>query len=205
MASVKPNSELNSLLRRLQRTSVNWETYRQLQHQYSAGPRVQQYALFQSVVHPQPRWTVTPRQQQFQKWIQELSAYEMAHPVIDDALKVNTVINNLRGLIQQHPLLQDRPHRTWPEVRQMVDNFFSNHYMHLPSQTTGNVDQDLKYITSRARKEQNEKKKEQERKAKARATITASSTTSTTAATATTTANSHNKKGRTNLLRRPPL
>ena len=53
----------------------------------------------------------------------------MVHPVIDDALKVSTMKNNLRGPIQQHLLVQVRPHHTWPEVRQMVDNFFANNYM----------------------------------------------------------------------------
>ena len=67
-------------------------------------------------------------QQQFRKWIQDVSAYEMIHPVIDDTLKVSTVIDNLRGPTQQHLLLQVRPHHTWAEVRQMVDNFFANSY-----------------------------------------------------------------------------
>ena len=61
---------------------------------YAAGARVQQYTLLQGIVHPQPRWTETSQQQWFQKWIQDISAYEVIHPVIDDALKVSTAINN---------------------------------------------------------------------------------------------------------------
>ena len=57
MHSTKPNSEPNNLLRRLQRTSISWEMHQQLRHQFAAAPRVQQYALSQSIVHPQPRWT----------------------------------------------------------------------------------------------------------------------------------------------------
>ena len=133
----KPGSEPNNLLRRFQRTNVGWETFRQLRHQYAAGARVQQYTLLQGIVHPQPRWTETSQQQQFQRWLQDISAYEMTHPVIDDALKVSTAINNLRGPMQQHLLLQARPHHTWKEARQMIDNFFANSYMHLPGQTIG--------------------------------------------------------------------
>ena len=69
--------------------------HRQLRHQYAARACVQQYTLLQSIVHRQPRWTQTSQQQQSQKWIQDVSAYEMTHPVIDDALKVSTVINNV--------------------------------------------------------------------------------------------------------------
>ena len=106
MHATKPGSKPNNLLRRLQRTNIGWETFRQLRHQYAAGARVQQYALLQGSVHPQPRWTETSPQQQFQRWIQDISAYERIHPVIDDALKVSTAINNLHGPIQQHLLLQ---------------------------------------------------------------------------------------------------
>ena len=70
----------------------------------------------------------------------------MIHPVIDDTLKVSAAINNLRGPLQQHLLLQVRPHHTWPEVRQMIGNFFANSYMHLPGQTIGNIDQDISII-----------------------------------------------------------
>ena len=67
MHSTKPGSEPNNLLRRLQRTNIGWELFRQLRHQYAAGALVQQYTLLQSIVHPQPRWTETSQQQQFQK------------------------------------------------------------------------------------------------------------------------------------------
>ena len=78
----------------------------QLRHQYSAAARAQPFALLQSIVHPQPRWTEISQQQQFQKWIQDVSAYEMIHPVIDDTLQVSTAIYNLLGPLRQHPLLQ---------------------------------------------------------------------------------------------------
>ena len=94
MYSTKPGSKPNNLFRRLQRSNIGWEMFKQLRHQYAAGTRVQQYTLLQSIVHPQPQWTETSQQQQFQKWIQDVSAYEMIHPVIDDALKVSTAINN---------------------------------------------------------------------------------------------------------------
>ena len=55
-----------------------WEMFRQLRHQYAAGARVQQYTLLQSIIHPQPRWTETSQQQQFQKWIQDSSLGDAA-------------------------------------------------------------------------------------------------------------------------------
>ena len=78
--------------------------------------------------------------------IQDVSAYEMIQPVIDDTLKVSTVIDNLRGPMQQHLVLGVRPHHTWPEAHQMVNNFFANSYMRLPGQPIGNIDQDVNYI-----------------------------------------------------------
>ena len=94
MHATKPGSEPNNLLRRLQRTNIGWEMFRQLRHQYAARARVQQYTLLQSIVHPQPRWTETSQQQQFQKWMQNVSAYEMIHPIIDDAMRVSTAISH---------------------------------------------------------------------------------------------------------------
>ena len=140
--------------------------YRRLRHQYAAGAREKQYTLLQSIVHPQPRWTETSQQQQFQKWMQDVSAYEMTHPVIDAALKVRTAINNLQGPIQQHLLLQVRPHQTWPEVRQMVDKLFANSYTQLPGQNIGNIGQDVNYIKGTKGKGKNVKAKE--RKARRR-------------------------------------
>ena len=115
----------------------------------------------------------------------------MIHPVIDDALKVSTGINNLRGPIQQHLLLQVRPHHTWAEVRQMIDNFFANSYMHLPGQTIGNIDQDVNIIKNN-KKWNGKKGKGKAREAKERATTT--TTTTTTATTPTTTNNNNNRK-----------
>ena len=47
---------------------------------------------------------------------------EITQITSDDASKVSAVIDNLPGPIQQHLVLQVRPHHTWPEVRQMVGN-----------------------------------------------------------------------------------
>ena len=84
-----------------------------------------------------------------QKWMQDVSAYKTMHPVMDHTLKVSTAISNLRGPLQQHLLLQVRPHHTWPEVRQTIDNCFANSYTHLPGQTIGNIDQDINLIKNR--------------------------------------------------------
>ena len=75
----------------------------------------------------------------------------MIHLVIDDALKVSTAINNLRGPMQQHLLLQVRPHHTWQEARQMINNLFANSYMRLPGQTIGNIDQDINIVRKKGK------------------------------------------------------
>ena len=132
MHSTKPNSESNNLLCRLQRTNIGWEMLRQLRHQYAAGARVQHYTFTKHCTS-----TTSMDRDITTVAIQDVSAYKMIHPVIDD---VSTAINNVRGPIQQHLLLQVRPHHTWQEVRQMIDNLFANSYMHLPGQTIGNID-----------------------------------------------------------------
>ena len=82
------------------------------------------------------------------EWMQDVSAYEMIQPVIDDTLEVITSINNLRGPLQQHLLLQVRQHHTWPEVRQTINSFFANSYMH-PGQNICNIDQDINLIKNK--------------------------------------------------------
>ena len=185
--ATKAGSEPNNLLRRLQRTNIGWEIFRQFRYQYAAGARVQRYALLQGIVHPQPRLTETSQQQQSQNWIQDISAYEMTHPAIDDALKVSTAINNLHGLTQQHLLLQVRPHHTWQAVRQMIDSFFANSHMRLPGQTIGNIDQDINIVRKKGKGEKGKGKGKEEERA---TTTTTSTTTTTTTTTPTTT--SHN-------------
>ena len=98
MHATKPGSEPNNLLRRLQRTNIGWEVFRQLRNQYAAGARVQQYTLLQGIVHPQPRWTESQRHHNNNSFKNgyKTSQHEMIHPVIDDALKVSTAIINLR-------------------------------------------------------------------------------------------------------------
>ena len=44
-----------------------------------------------------------------------------------------------------------RPHHTWQEARQMIDNFFANSYMHLPGQTIGNIDQDINIVRKKGK------------------------------------------------------
>ena len=97
----------------------------------------------------------------------------MIHPVIDDALKVSTVIsNNFCAPIRQHLPLQVRPHHTWPEVHQMVDNLFANSYMRLPGYTTGNIDQDINYIRGQKGGKGGKKGKGRGKKAKGKGSTT---------------------------------
>ena len=89
-------------------------------------------------------------------------------------------------------ILQARPHHTWAEVRQMIDNFFANSYTHLPGQTIGNIDQDINIIKNN--KKGKGKKGNIRKKLKARDTTATTTTTTTTTTTLTTTNNNHNRK-----------
>ena len=62
-------------------------------------------------------------------------------------------------------ILQVRPHHTWQEARQMIDNVFANSYMHLLGQTIGNIDQDVNFIKNKRGKGKKGKGKRKKGKA----------------------------------------
>ena len=49
--------------------------------------------------------------------------------VIDDHLKIATVMNHLRGSIREHLLINSKPLTPWEDIRLLIDNFFSNSYI----------------------------------------------------------------------------
>ena len=83
-------------------------------------------------------------------WVQDIYVHDMTNPV-----NANTPLHgvyNLKQLMRTSTattsslLLSIRSHHTWPEVRQMIENLFFKHYLHLPKQTTANMNQDFNVI-----------------------------------------------------------
>ena len=82
----------------------------------------------------------TESQQHFQsrQWLESLSRYELeARQPLDDNLKIATLVNGLRGNLQQHLLLSVKPTSTWQNVREIVENYYSSTFV--PNPTTGHI------------------------------------------------------------------
>ena len=56
---------------------------------------------------------------------------------LDDNLKVMTLVNGLRGNLQQHLLLSFKPTTTWSQVKEIVKNYYS--FTFVPNPTTGHI------------------------------------------------------------------
>ena len=110
--TTKPNSEVNNMVRQLQRSENGFEIWRQLRQRFSGGQRAQQLQLPQRIMNP--KWTEAQQGQQFNQWLIDISRYELetATP-IEESIKIATAINNLRGAVRQHLLLSVRPTTTW--------------------------------------------------------------------------------------------
>ena len=61
--------------------------------------------------------------------MEEVARYESeSGMVIDDHLKIATVMNHLHGSIREHLLINSKPLTPWEDIRLLIDNFFSNSY-----------------------------------------------------------------------------
>ena len=77
--------------------------------------------------------------------MEDVSRYESeSGMVIDDHLKIATVMNHLRGSIREHLLINSKPLTPWEDIRLLIDNFFSNSYIQQASRpgSTNNIQQD---------------------------------------------------------------
>ena len=85
-----------------------------------------------------PKFTESQQHYQYRQWLAVLSRYELeARQPLDDNLKIATLVNGLRGNLQQHLLLSVKPTSTWPNVREIVDNYYSSTFV--PNPTTGHI------------------------------------------------------------------
>ena len=116
---------------------------------------VQLYALLQTMVHPQPRWTETEN-------ITTTAVPEMdTRPFCiwdDTSCRRRCLKSEYSG--KQLVRSSTTTSLTGGSTTSYLANFFANSYMHLPGQTVGNVDQDISLIKNKKGKG---KKKRKER------------------------------------------
>ena len=58
--------------------------------------------------------------------------------VVDDHLKIATVVNHLHSSIHEHLLINSKPLTPWEDIRLLIDNFFSNSYIQQASRPGSN-------------------------------------------------------------------
>ena len=157
--STKTGSEPNHYIRRLHQSENGFESWRLLRLRYSGGHRLGTYSLLQNILAP--RWTEQHQHHQFRTWMEDIARYESeSGMVIDDHLKIATVMNHLRGSIREHLLINSKPLTPWEDIRLLIDNFFSNSYIQQASKpgTNNMVQQDDINVIRRKRKRQKQRK-----------------------------------------------
>ena len=79
-------------------------TLRLLSLRLSGGQMLQNYQLLRELLNP--KFTESQQHYQYRQWLELLSRYELeAQPPLDDNLKIATLVNGLRGNLQQQLLL----------------------------------------------------------------------------------------------------
>ena len=132
----KLGTEANNFVRRLQRSTNGFEALRLMRLRYSGGQMLQNYQLLRDILNP--KFTESQQHFQYRQWLESLSRYELeAQQPLDDKLKIATLVNGLRGSLQQHLLLSAKPTSTWQNVREIVENYYSSTFV--PNPTTGHI------------------------------------------------------------------
>ena len=97
---------------------------------------LQNYQLLRDILNP--KFTESQQHFQYRQWLESLSRYELeSRQPLDDNLKIATLVNGLRGNLQQHLLLSVKPTSTWQNVREIVENSYSSTFV--PNPTTGHI------------------------------------------------------------------
>ena len=132
----KLGTEANNYVRRLQRSTNGFEALRLMRLRFSGGQMLQNYQLLRDILNP--KFSESQQHFQYRQWLESLSRYELEsrHP-LDDNLKIATLVNGLRGNLQQHLLLSVKPTSTWQNVREIVENYYSSTFV--PNPTTGHI------------------------------------------------------------------
>ena len=132
----KLGTEANNYIRRLQRSTNGFEALRLMRLRFSGGQMLQNYQLLRDILNP--KFTESQQHFQYRQWLESLSRYELeARQPLDDNLKIGTLVNGLRGNLQQHLLVSVKPTSTWQNVREIVENYYSSTFV--PNPTTGHI------------------------------------------------------------------
>ena len=132
----KLRTEANNYVRRLHRSGNGFEALRLLRLRYTGGQMLQNYQLLRELLNP--KFTESQQHYQYRKWLETLSRYELeARQPLDDNLKIATLLNGLRGNLQQYLLLSVKPTSTWQNVREIVENYYSSTFV--PNPTTAHI------------------------------------------------------------------
>ena len=134
---------------------------------YSGGQMLQNYQLLRDILNP--KFTESQQHFQYRQWLESLSRYELeARQPLDDNLKIATLVNGLRGNLQQHLLLSVKPTSTWQNVREIVENYYSSTFV--PNPTTGHIaylahgspEEQVNYVKGRRKGKEKEAKARKE-------------------------------------------
>ena len=130
----KLGTEANNYVRRLQRRTNGFEALRLLRRRFSGGHMLKSYQLLRDLLNPK----FTESQQhyyQYRQWSELVTRYELeTQRPLGQNLKIATLVNGLRGNLQQHLLLSVKPTSTW-QILQLYVCSQSYHRAHsLPSQ-----------------------------------------------------------------------
>ena len=136
LIGTKLGTEANNYIRRLQRSTNGFEALRLMRLRFSGGQMLQNYQLLRDILNPKS--TGSQQHFQYRQWLESLSRYELeARQPLDDNLKIATLVNGLRGNLQQHLLLSVKPTSAWQNVREIVENCYSSTFV--PNPTTGRI------------------------------------------------------------------
>ena len=141
--STKTASEPNHYIRRFHEQESGFEAWRLLRPPLQRGPSIGH--LLTPAEHLSSQMVRTTSTSS----IQDLDGgcvpiRSESGMVIDDHLKIATVMNHLRGSIREHLLINSKPLTPWEDIRLLIDNFFSNSYIQQASRpgSTNNIQQD---------------------------------------------------------------
>ena len=124
--STKTTSEPNHFIRRLHQSENGFESWRLPCLRYSGGSSSWRLLLACGNILA-ARWTEQHQHHQFRTWMEDIARYESkSGTVVDDHLKIATVMNHLHGSMNEHLLINSKPLTPWEDIRLPVDNFFSN-------------------------------------------------------------------------------
>eukprot|EP00971_Amphidinium_carterae_P245850 4882918-Amphidinium_carterae.2 len=93
-------SEPHSMIRRIMRTANGFKAWRQVNLHYAGGHKSQQFSLLRTIMSA--KWKADKHiAKQYYSWLEDINRYKSENGAIADHVKIATIINHLRGPINQ--------------------------------------------------------------------------------------------------------